>query len=59
VMENLEAFIDSLTDGEPEEATGYIYPVSAKKKIGVGELKNQLFKRLQRNGFRNPFEFIR
>ena len=59
VMENLEAFIYSLTGGEPEEAAGYIYPTSAKKKIGVGELKNQLFNRLQRNGFHNPFKFIR
>lgn len=59
VMENLEAFIYSLTDGQPEEVTGYIYPVSAKKKIGVGELKNQLFNKLQKNGYHNPFEFIR
>ena len=59
VMENLEAFIYSLTGGEPEEAAEYIYPISAKKKIGVGELKNQLFNRLQRNGFHNPFKFIR
>jgi len=59
VMENLEAFIYSLTDGQPEEVTGYIYPVSAKKKIGVGELKNQLFNKLQKNGHHNPFKFIR
>ena len=59
VMENLEAFLYSLTDGEPEEATGYIYPISAKRNIGVGELKNQLVGRLQRNGFHNPFEYIR
>ena len=59
VMENLEAFIYSLTDGQPEEVTGYIYPVSAKKKIGVGELKNQLFNKLQKNGYHNPFKFIR
>ena len=58
-MENLEAFIYSLTDGQPEEVTGYIYPVSAKKKIGVGELKNQLFNKLQKNGYHNPFKFIR
>ena len=59
VMENLEAFISSLTDGAPEEATEYIYPVSAKKGIGVGELKNQLFRKLQKNGYHNPFEYIR
>jgi len=59
VMENIEAFMYSLTGGEPEEAAGYIYPISAKKKIGVGELKNQLVNRLQRNGFHNPFKYIR
>lgn len=59
VMENLEAYIHSLTDGQPEEAAGYIYPISAKNKIGVGELKNQLVSKLQRKGFHNPFEFIR
>ena len=59
VLDNLEAFMYSLTDGEPEEVAGYIFPVSAKNKIGVGELKNQLVSRLQRNGFHNPFEFIR
>ena len=59
VMENLEAFIYSLTDGQPEEAASNIFPISAKKKIGVGELKNQLVRKLQRNGFHNPFEFIR
>jgi len=59
VLENLEAFIYSLTDGEPEEATGYVFPVSAKKGIGVGELKNQLFSKLQKEGFHSPFEYIR
>jgi len=59
VMENLEAFIYSLTDGHPEEAAGIIYPISAKKNIGVGELKNQLFNKLQKNGYHNPFEYIR
>jgi len=59
VMENIEAFMYSLTGGEPEEAARYIYPISAKKKIGVGELKNQLVNRLQRNGFHNPFKYIR
>jgi len=59
ILENLETFIYSLTDGHPEEATDYIYPISAKNKIGIGKLKNKLVNRLQRNGFNNPFEFIR
>jgi hypothetical protein len=58
-MENLESFILSLTEGEPEKAIGYIYPVSAKKGVGVGELKNQLVSRLYRKGFSDPFEYRR
>ena len=59
VMENLEAFILSLTEGEPEKAIGYIYPVSVKKGVGVGELKNQLVSKLYRKGFKDPFEYLR
>jgi GTP-binding protein EngB required for normal cell division len=59
VMENLRAYINSLTDGEPELAAGYVYPISAKKGVGVGELKSQLVSKLQKNGYHNPFEFIR
>lgn len=59
VIENLNAFIHRLTGGQPELATGYIFPISATKGIGVGELKNQLVQRLYRNGFHNPFKYIR
>ena len=59
IMENLEAFIMSLTDGEPEKALGYIYPVSSKKGVGVGELKNKLVSKLYRKGFSNPFEYLK
>jgi GTP-binding protein EngB required for normal cell division len=59
IIENLNAFINGLTDGKPEEAVDYIFPVSAKKGIGVGELKNRLVSKLNRNGFHNPFEYIR
>ena len=59
VMENLRAYVNSLTDGEPELAAGYVFPISAKKGVGVGELKSQLVSKLQKNGYHNPFEFIR
>lgn len=59
VIENLNAFIQSLTDGNPELAAEYVYPISAKKGIGIGELKNQIIQKLFRNEFRNPFEYIR
>ena len=59
VMENLRAYIHSLTDGEPELVAGYVYPISAKKGVGVGELKKELVSKLQKNGYHNPFQYIR
>ncbi len=59
VIENLEAFIHNLTDGVPENATGYVYPISARNDIGIGELKNQLVSSLYKKGFKKPFEYIR
>lgn len=59
VMENVTAFLDSLTDGDPQEAIDYVFPISAKNKIGTGDLKNQLVQKLIKEGFTNPFGKIR
>jgi len=59
VIENLETLIYRLTDGRPELVAEHIYPISAKKGIGIGELKNHLVKKLHKSGFHNPFEYIR
>jgi GTP-binding protein EngB required for normal cell division len=59
VMENLRAFISSLTEDTPELVADYVYPISAKKGIGVGELKNQLVQKLRKKGFNSPFEYLR
>ncbi len=59
VMQNVAAFLDSVTDGDPDEAVDYVYPISAKNKIGTGQLKNQLVQVLKAKGFTNPFKKIR
>ncbi|MBE0634352.1 hypothetical protein IH574_07245 [Candidatus Bathyarchaeota archaeon] len=58
-MKNLRAFINSLTEDTPELVADYVYPISAKKGIGVGELKNQLVLKMRKKGFSNPFEYLR
>lgn len=59
VMRNVEAFLNSLTDGDPDAAIDYVFPISAKKRIGTGQLKNRLVQTLNAQGFTNPFERIR
>lgn len=59
VMRNIDAFLDSLTDGDPDEAVDYVFAISAKNRIGTGSLKNRLVQTLQRNGFSKPFEMVR
>lgn len=59
VMANVSAFLDSLTDGDPEAAIDYVYPVSSKNKIGTGDLKNSLVQKLVKKGFTNPFGKVR
>ena len=59
VAANLEAFLDRITGGVPSEASGYVFPVSAKLGVGIGPLKDCFVKALAAKGFRNPFEYIR
>lgn len=59
VMRNVEAFLDSLTDGDPDAAIDYLFAISAKNKIGTGQLKNRLVQLLVKQGFTNPFEMVR
>ncbi|MCW4050662.1 MAG: 50S ribosome-binding GTPase [Candidatus Bathyarchaeota archaeon] len=59
IVTNLEALMDRITDGAPEEAADYVYPLSAKKDIGVGALKNRFMKTLWSAGFSKPFKLVR
>lgn len=59
IMENMDAFLFGVTDGDPEAAVDYVFPVSAKKKIGIGQLKNRLVQTLNEKGYQNPFSDVR
>jgi hypothetical protein len=57
VAENLRAFISTIGVSDPTFIDN-VFPVSAKKGIGIGLLKNSLMRRLVSGGFSRPFELI-
>ena len=59
IMENMDAFLFGVTDGDPEAAVDYVFPVSAKKKIGIGQLKSRLVQTLNEKGYPSPFSDVR
>ncbi len=59
IMENLDAFLYGVSDGDPAVIVDYVFPISAKKKVGVGQLKSSLVQRLVKAGFNTPFSDIR
>ena len=59
IMENMDAFLYGVTDGDPEAAVDYVFPISAKKKVGIGQLKSRLVQKLGEKGYHNPFSDVR
>ena len=59
IMENMDAFLYGVTDGDPEAAVDYVFPISAKKKVGIGQLKSRLVQKLGEKGYTNPFSDVR
>jgi len=53
---NLGEFIRRISNGRPWEVADYIFPVSAKTREGLGNLKNAIHERLVGRGFRTPFK---
>jgi GTP-binding protein EngB required for normal cell division len=58
VLINIEAFVEAISKKNVEFAS-YVFPISAKKGIGVGHLKDTLVKKLVFEGFKKPFELLR
>lgn len=53
---NLGEFMRRISNGRPWEVVDYIFPVSAKTREGLGNLKNAIHERLVGRGFRTPFK---
>lgn len=54
---NLNEFVNRISDGDPTKIEHHIFPVSAKKGTGVGELKAVIHERLVAKGYKTPFKF--
>ena len=53
---NLTEFIKRISDGNPINVKGKVFPISAKKGTGIGELKSAIHTRLVAKGYKTPFK---
>jgi GTP-binding protein EngB required for normal cell division len=56
IEENLKDLLYRIRNGTPEIVENHVFPTSAKKKIGIGHLKNEIHKRLVKKGYKTPFK---
>jgi GTP-binding protein EngB required for normal cell division len=53
---NLNDFINRISNGKPERVKDFVFPISAKKGTGIGELKSAIHKNLVKKGYKTPFK---
>lgn len=53
---NLNEFMSRISDGDPAKVEDHVFPVSAKKGIGLGEMKSFIHARLVAKGYKTPFK---
>ncbi len=53
---NLNEFTNRISNGDPTKVKDHVFPVSAKKGIGLGELKSAIHERLVAKGYKTPFK---
>ena len=53
---NLEELMYRLSNGDPLEVAGYVFPVSAKTGEGLSDLKRAIRERLVAKGYKNPLK---
>ncbi len=53
---NLNEFTARISNGDPTKVKDHVFPVSAKKGTGLGELKSAIHAKLVAKGYRTPFK---
>jgi len=53
---NLNEFTNRISNGDPTKVKDHVFPVSAKKGTGMGELKSAIHERLVAKGYKTPFK---
>lgn len=53
---NLKEFTHRISNGHPSAVAGYVFPVSATKREGLGALKSAIHERLVAEGYKTPFK---
>ena len=53
---NLNEFTNRISNGDPTKVKDHVFPISAKKGTGIGELKSTIHERLVAKGYKTPFK---
>lgn len=53
---NLTEFVNRISNGDPAKVKDHVFPISAKKGTGIGEMKNTIHEMLVAKGYKTPFK---
>jgi len=53
---NLKEYMHRISSGNPSTVADYVFPVSAKKREGLGALKSAIHEKLVTEGYQTPFK---
>ena len=53
---NLTEFLTRISDGNPMMIKDNVFPISVKKRKGLGQLKNAIHSKLVSKGYKTPFK---
>lgn len=56
IDDNLKEFMQQISASDSSSIAGYVFPVSAKTRDGLGALKSAIHERLVMKGYKTPFK---